>query len=59
VVLGVVQKADSGGLSSSEFGDDLDQADLFGGDSVLLCDALLDLINFKRSLVWVEYLDDL
>lgn len=59
VVLGVVEKADSSGLSTSEFGEDLDQGDLFGGDSVFLGDSLLDLINFKRGLIWVEYLDDL
>lgn len=59
VVLGVVQKADSSGLSTSEFGDDLDQGDLLGGDSVFLGDFLLDFINFKRSLIGVEYLNDL
>ena len=59
VVLGVIKVAHSGSSTSSESGFDEEQGDLLDWDTPLLRDFGLDILNWQRGSIWMEYVENL
>lgn len=59
VVLGVIKVAHSCSSASSESGFDEEQGDLLNWDTPLLRDFGLDILNWQRGSIWMEYVENL